>query len=121
VAAPRQGRPFKRNDRMLEILPIGVIVCAGSGISASLADKARMLGIPIWSLWNGGARAPFTSHRWRGVGKKTREEANIKLDSVISNILGMSGRRMIEAMIAGVGNPSKLAELAGPRIKASPK
>ena len=49
------------------------------------------------------------------------EEANIKLDSVISDILGLSGRRMIEAMIAGVRNPAKLAELADRRIKASPK
>ena len=53
--------------------------------------------------------------------QKTLEEANIKLNSVISDILGASGRRMIEAMIAGVRNPSKLAELAGRRIKASPK
>jgi transposase len=60
-----------------------------------------------------------TSHTQRI--QKTLEEANIKLDSVISDILGASGRRMIEAMIAGVRNPSKLAELAGRRIKASPK
>lgn len=53
--------------------------------------------------------------------QKTLEEANIKLDSVISDILGLSGRRMIEAMIAGVKNPFKLAELADRRIKASPK
>ena len=53
--------------------------------------------------------------------QKTLEEANIKLDSVISDILGLSGRRMIEAMIAGVKNPAKLAELADRRIKASPK
>jgi transposase len=53
--------------------------------------------------------------------QKTLEEANIKLDSVISDILGVSGRRMIEAMIAGVRNPVKLAELADQRIKASPK
>jgi transposase len=53
--------------------------------------------------------------------QKTLEEANIKLDSVISDILGLSGRRMIEAMIAGVRNPFKLAELADRRIKASPK
>ena len=53
--------------------------------------------------------------------QKTLEEANIKLDSVISDILGLSGRRMIEAMIAGVRNPAKLAELADRRIKASPK
>ena len=30
--------------------------------------------------------------------QKTLEEANIKLDSVISDIMGVSGRRMIEAM-----------------------
>jgi transposase len=53
--------------------------------------------------------------------QKTLEEANIKLDSVITDIMGMSGRRMIEAMISGVRNPFKLAELADRRIKASPK
>lgn len=53
--------------------------------------------------------------------QKTLEEANIKLDSVISDIMGTSGRRMIEAMIAGMRDPRKLAELASKRIKASPK
>src|SRR5215471_7896511 len=53
--------------------------------------------------------------------QKTLEEANIKLDSVITDIMGVSGRRMIEAMIKGVRNPWKLAELADRRIKASRK
>jgi transposase len=53
--------------------------------------------------------------------QKTLEEANIKLDSVISDILGVSGRRIIEAMISGERNPGKLAALASQRIKASPK
>ncbi len=46
----REGRaaPFKRNDRMLEALPAGVVVFPGSGISANLADKAKKLGIPVW-------------------------------------------------------------------------
>ena len=44
----RNAAPFKRNDRMLEALPIGVVVFPGSGISANLADKARKLGIPVW-------------------------------------------------------------------------
>jgi hypothetical protein len=43
-----KAAPFKRNDRMLEALPIGVIVFPGSGISANLGDKARKLGIPVW-------------------------------------------------------------------------
>lgn len=53
--------------------------------------------------------------------QKTLEQANIKLDSVISDILGASGRRMIEAMIAGVRDPRKLAALADMRLRASPK
>lgn len=35
--------------------------------------------------------------------------------------MGASGRRIIEAMIAGVRQPSRLAELASKQIKASPK
>jgi hypothetical protein len=46
----RNGKaaPFKRNDEMLEMLPIGVIILPGSGIQGNLADKARKLGIPVW-------------------------------------------------------------------------
>jgi transposase len=51
--------------------------------------------------------------------QKTLEDANIKLDSVISDVLGASGRAMIEALIAGEHSPSKLARLANHRVKAS--
>ena len=46
----KHGRaaPFKRNDEMLDVLPIGVIVFPGTGIQENLADKARKLGIPVW-------------------------------------------------------------------------
>jgi transposase len=53
--------------------------------------------------------------------QKALETANIKLASVVSDIMGVSGRRMIEAMIAGVRNPARLAELADRRLHASPK
>ena len=52
--------------------------------------------------------------------QKTLEDANIKLDSVISDILGLSGRAMIEALIEGEHDPNKLAALAHRRIRASP-
>lgn len=52
--------------------------------------------------------------------QKTLEEANIKLDSVISDVIGASGRAMIEALIAGETDPLRLASLASSRIKASP-
>jgi SLOG family YspA-like protein len=48
-----KAAPFKRNDQILDVLPIGVIVFPGSGISANLADKAKKLGIPVWKF--GGA------------------------------------------------------------------
>jgi transposase len=51
--------------------------------------------------------------------QKTLEDANIKLDSVITDIMGASGRKMIEALIAGEKNPAKLARLADQRVKAS--
>ncbi|QGM99895.1 DUF2493 domain-containing protein [Methylocystis parvus] len=50
-----KAAPFRRNDAMLETLPIGVIVFPGSGISANLADKARKLGILVWRFNAGGA------------------------------------------------------------------
>ncbi|GJD94440.1 DUF2493 domain-containing protein [Methylobacterium iners] len=42
-----RAAPFRRNDAMLEALPIGVVAFPGSGISENLADKARDRGIPI--------------------------------------------------------------------------
>ena len=59
-----------------------------------------------------------TSHVQRV--QKTLEDANIKLDSEISDIIGLTGRRMIEAIIAGETNPTTLAVLADHLIKASP-
>jgi transposase len=56
-----------------------------------------------------------TSHTQRL--QKTLEDANIKLDSVISDILGVSGRAMVEALIAGESDPAKLAALAHRRLR----
>jgi transposase len=53
--------------------------------------------------------------------QKTLEDANIKLDSVISDVMGLSGRKMIEALIAGESDPEQLAQLAHRRIKATPE
>ena len=45
--------PFKRNDQLLQTLPIGVLVFPGSGIADNLADKARILGISVWRFTYG--------------------------------------------------------------------
>ena len=43
---------------------------------------------------------------------KTLELANVKLASVVSDVMGATGRRILEAMIAGEENPKVLANLA---------
>ena len=44
--------------------------------------------------------------------QKTLEDANIKLGSVLSNVLGHSGRAILNALIAGETDPERLADLA---------
>jgi hypothetical protein len=43
---------------------------------------------------------------------KTLEDANIKLASVATDVLGASGRDMIGAIIQGESDPIRLADLA---------
>jgi transposase len=50
--------------------------------------------------------------------QKVLEDANIKLASVASDPLGVSGRAMIRALIAGTDDPVALAELARQRLRA---
>jgi len=49
--------------------------------------------------------------------EKLLEDAQIKLSSVVSNLLGASGRAMLEALIDGERNPGVLAELARGRMR----
>src|ERR1700750_2101677 len=44
--------------------------------------------------------------------QKVLEDAHIKLGSVLSDVLGRSGRAMLEAIVAGESDPQRLAELA---------
>jgi transposase len=50
--------------------------------------------------------------------QKTLEDAAIKLDSVAADVLGVSGRAMLRALIAGERDPQVLAELAKGRLRA---
>jgi len=49
--------------------------------------------------------------------QKTLEDAGIKLDSVASHVMGVSGRAMLRALIAGERDPEALAELAKGRLR----
>ena len=49
--------------------------------------------------------------------QKVLEAANIKLASVATDVLGVSGRRMLRAIIAGDADPTAMAELARGRLR----
>jgi len=49
--------------------------------------------------------------------QKTLEGANIKLGDVASDILGVSARRMLEALIGGTTDPAELADLAKDKLR----
>jgi transposase len=50
--------------------------------------------------------------------QKVLEGANIKLSSVASNVVGASGRAMLEAILAGVDDPRVLAGLGRGRLRS---
>jgi transposase len=49
--------------------------------------------------------------------QKTLEDGGIKLDSVASDVLGVSGRAMLSALVAGQRDPEVLAQLAKGRLR----
>jgi transposase len=51
--------------------------------------------------------------------QKVLEDANVKLTSVLSDIMGVSGRKILAAMAQGERNAERLAGLADARVKAS--
>ena len=52
--------------------------------------------------------------------QKTLEDANLKLASVLTDIMGLSGRAILEALVAGETDPEKLLALVHRRVKAEP-
>lgn len=51
--------------------------------------------------------------------QKTLEDANVKLTETISDILGATGRAILQALIVGETDPERLADLTRGRLKAS--
>lgn len=48
-----KATPFKRNDAMLDSLPVGVLVFPGNRIQENLAGKAEKLGIAVMKFERG--------------------------------------------------------------------
>ena len=49
------------------------------------------------------------------------EEAHIKVSSIVSALLGISARRMLQALAEGETDSAALAKLAAPRLRATPE
>ena len=65
-------------------------------------------------------RSQLIAERTRVVNRihKVLEDANIQLAAVASNVLGVSGREMIEALITGEQDVEKMAQMARQRLRA---
>jgi len=65
-------------------------------------------------------RKALISERQREANRlhKVLEDAGIKLASVASDVLGVSGRQMLDALLSGTRDPEILAELARGRLRA---
>jgi len=51
--------------------------------------------------------------------QKTLEDANLKVTHVMSNIVGVSGRAILDALVTGETDPERLADLTRGRLKAT--
>jgi transposase len=51
--------------------------------------------------------------------QETLEDANLKLTRVMTDILGLSGRAILTALVAGETDPQRLADLTRGRLKAT--
>lgn len=65
-------------------------------------------------------RATLVQDRTRAANRlhKALEDAHIKLATVASDILGVSGRAMLQALVTGTTDPEILAELARGKLRA---
>lgn len=90
-------------------------------LEAGLLRRSFVPPKPIRALRN------LTRYRKAQIGERQREasrlhklleDTGIKLDCVATDILGLSGRAMLEALIAGTTDPDVLAELAKGRLRA---
>jgi transposase len=90
-------------------------------LEAGLLQRSFVPPKPIRALRN------LTRYRKAQIGERQREanrlhklleDTGIKLDCVASDILGVSGRAMLDALVAGTTDPQVLAELARGKLRA---
>lgn len=64
-------------------------------------------------------RTTLTDERAREINRlqKVLEDANVKLASVTTDVMGVSGRAMLQALVQGQATPEEMAELAKGRLR----
>jgi len=114
------------NARHVKILP---------GRKTDVCDAAWLAELPEHGLLRGSFVPPASIRELRDLTRyrkrliqahgsegqriqKTLEDAGIKLDSVAADVLGVSGRAMLTALVNGERDPQVLAELAKGRLRA---
>jgi transposase len=114
-AAPVRNVPGRRSDVrdaawLAELLAHGLL--RARFVPAAATQELGTLSRTRKQLGREQASHPQRIH-------KTLEDANIKLDAVIAEVLGKRGRAMLEALIVGESDPARLVALAHPGLKGA--
>jgi transposase len=102
-AVPGRKTDVKDAEWLADLLRHGLI--RGSAIPTRARRELRELVRYRMSL---GRQRAQVAHRIH----KVLEGANVKLSSVVTDIMGVSGRAMLEALITGTDTPEMIADLA---------
>src|SRR5712691_3233129 len=102
-AVPGRKTDVKDAEWLADLLRHGLI--RGSAIPTRARRELRELVRYRLSLSRQRAQVAHRIH-------KVLEGANVKLSSVLTDIMGVSGRAMVEALITGTAGPEAIAELA---------
>jgi transposase len=102
-AVPGRKTDVKDAEWLADLLRHGLI--RGSAIPSRARRELRELVRYRLSLSRQRAQVAHRIH-------KVLEGANVKLSSVLTDIMGVSGRAMVEALITGTAGPEAMAELA---------
>ena len=74
----------------------------------------------IWRIWaRTRVQLIHTQQQARNRIECILEEGQIKLSTVVSDLLGKTGRRILDALVVGEANPAVLAAMADRRIRAT--
>jgi transposase len=106
---PGKKTDVKDCEWIADLLQLGLL-------TASLIPSRAQRELRDWTR----TRTTLTDERSRTVLRlqKVLEDANIKLSGVATDIMGVSGRAILDALVAGTTDPALLAELAKGKLRA---